>query len=71
MQLLSETSVRTRWMRNRAHSQHCNVKYSTFTDFPMKHFYVITVNSFGDDHEITENCLEIKRKQNMCELFFT
>jgi len=71
MQLLSETSVRTRRMRNRAHSQHCNVKYSTFTDLPMKQFNLITVNSFGDDHEISKNCLEIKRKQNMCELFFT
>jgi hypothetical protein len=71
MQLLSETSVRTRRVRNRANSQHCNVKYSTFTDLPMKQFCVVTVNSFDDDHEITENCLEIKCKQNMCELFCT
>jgi len=69
MQLRSETPVRTGRMRDRANSQHCNVKYSTFTDLPMKQFYVITVNSFDDDDEITENCLEIKRKQNMCDLF--
>lgn len=71
MQLLSERSARTRRLRNRANSQHCIVEYSAFTDLPMKQLYVITVNSFDDDHEITENCLEIKRKQSMCELFCT
>jgi len=71
MQLLSERSVHTRRLRNRANSQDCIVKYSAFTALPMKQFYVITVNLCDDDHEITENCLEIKRKQSMCELFCT
>jgi len=69
MQLMSETSFRNRRMRNRANSQHCNVMYSTFTDLPMKEFYVITVNSCDDDHEIIVNCLEIKRKQTCVNYF--
>ena len=71
IQLLSGPSVLTRRLPKRANSQHCNVKYSTFADLPLKQFYVITVNSFDDDYEITGNCLEIKCKQNICELFCT
>jgi hypothetical protein len=63
-----ETSFRNRRMRNRANSQQSNVMYSTFTDLPMKDFYVITVNFF-DDHEISVNCLEMKRKQ-ICVNYF-
>jgi len=35
----------------------------------MKEFYVITVNSCDDDHEIIVNCLEIKRKQTCVNYF--
>jgi hypothetical protein len=72
MQLLSEMSVRIRRMCNRANSKHFIVKNSTFTDLPIKKFYVITVNSYDDDdHESIENCLEIKcKKKKKCTNYF-